>query len=82
MFQSQPSQQTNMFNSSISTQMAPVAPVVATLPDREIQVSVLEILFSISLCSCYLFMLKVLFGFVLFFCFLLFCIDLFDWCRN
>lgn len=37
MFQSQPSQQTNMFNSSISTQMAPVAPVVATLPDREIQ---------------------------------------------
>lgn len=29
-----------MFNSNISTQMAPVAPVVVPLPDREIQVSV------------------------------------------
>ncbi|XP_024385739.1 nuclear pore complex protein NUP54 [Physcomitrium patens] len=36
-FQPQPTQQMNMFNSNISTQMAPVAPVVVPLPDREIQ---------------------------------------------
>lgn len=37
-FQSQPAQQTNMFSGSLTTQMAPVAPVVVPLPDREIQV--------------------------------------------
>jgi nuclear pore complex protein Nup54 len=40
MFQSQPSQQMNMFSGSLTTQMAPVAPVVVPLPDREIQVRV------------------------------------------
>lgn len=38
-FQPQQSQQMTMFNTGLTTQMAPVAPVVVPLPDREIQVS-------------------------------------------
>lgn len=51
-FQSQPAQQANMFSGSLTTQMAPVAPVVVPLPDREIQASVPSLLMANSLHGC------------------------------